>query len=228
MLAADRIGRPPAVQADVCALPIASSSLGGVVAAFVLNHVREPAAALRECLRVCAPGSPILVSTYAEDDIHPVKHAAMRALEARGFEMDPWIAELYRDVVPLMATVEPGMVLCGFVLAVLGNIGFEGALVYYNAIRQATQSVVLRSICEQILADEVPHIHFQCQRLANLQCRRSRPGLLFTAALQRVLFAAITLAIWLGHRRALRAGGYRFPLFWRSVWRACGEPPAWA
>jgi UMF1 family MFS transporter len=33
----------------------------------------------------------------------------------------------------LMATVEPGMVLWGFALAVLGNIGFEGALVYYNA-----------------------------------------------------------------------------------------------
>ena len=33
----------------------------------------------------------------------------------------------------LLATVEPGMVLWGFVLGVLGNIGFEGALVYYNA-----------------------------------------------------------------------------------------------
>ena len=33
----------------------------------------------------------------------------------------------------LMATVEAGMVLRGFVLAVIANIGFEGALVYYNA-----------------------------------------------------------------------------------------------
>ena len=33
----------------------------------------------------------------------------------------------------LMSTVEPGMVTWGFVLAVLGNVGFEGALVYYNA-----------------------------------------------------------------------------------------------
>jgi UMF1 family MFS transporter len=32
-----------------------------------------------------------------------------------------------------MATVAPGMVGWGFVLAVLGNVGFEGALVYYNA-----------------------------------------------------------------------------------------------
>ena len=33
----------------------------------------------------------------------------------------------------LMATVAPGMVTWGFALAVLGNVGFEGALVYYNA-----------------------------------------------------------------------------------------------
>jgi MFS transporter, UMF1 family len=33
----------------------------------------------------------------------------------------------------LMATVAPGMVFWGFVLGVLGLVGFEGALVYYNA-----------------------------------------------------------------------------------------------
>lgn len=35
--------------------------------------------------------------------------------------------------VSLFSTLEPGMILWGFILAVLGNIGFEGALVYYNA-----------------------------------------------------------------------------------------------
>jgi UMF1 family MFS transporter len=33
----------------------------------------------------------------------------------------------------LMATVDPGMVLWGFVLGVLGNFAYESALVYYNA-----------------------------------------------------------------------------------------------
>jgi len=33
----------------------------------------------------------------------------------------------------LMTTVEPGMIARGFLLGVVGNIGFEGALVYYNA-----------------------------------------------------------------------------------------------
>jgi UMF1 family MFS transporter len=35
--------------------------------------------------------------------------------------------------VALFVTLEPGMILWGFLLAVLANIGFEGALVYYNA-----------------------------------------------------------------------------------------------
>src|SRR5581483_3217776 len=40
------------------------------------------------------------------------------------------------------------------------------ALVYYNALRRATGSAVLRGICARILADEVPHLRFQCERLA--------------------------------------------------------------
>ena len=35
--------------------------------------------------------------------------------------------------VALFSTLEPGMILWGFLLATLANIGFEGALVYYNA-----------------------------------------------------------------------------------------------
>ncbi len=35
--------------------------------------------------------------------------------------------------VALFVTIEPGMILWGFVLGVVANIGFEGALVYYNA-----------------------------------------------------------------------------------------------
>ena len=37
-------------------------------------------------------------------------------------------------------------------------------------------------------------------------------------AAHRCLFAGITLAIWIGHKKALRAGGYDFAEFWRSAW----------
>src|SRR5262249_18469329 len=92
------------------------------------------------------------------------------------------------------------------------------ALLYYAAIRRATGSAVLRRICEQILADEVPHVRFQCERLAVLRRGRCRVFRALTAAVHRVLFAGTTLAVWLGHRRALRAGGFPFRRFWRSAW----------
>jgi hypothetical protein len=93
------------------------------------------------------------------------------------------------------------------------------ALLYYAAVRRATGSGVLRAVCGRILADEVPHIRFQCERLAILHRRRPRVQLAATMAMHRVFFAAITLLIWCGHRRALRAGGYTFRGFWRAAWR---------
>ena len=92
------------------------------------------------------------------------------------------------------------------------------ALIYYNAIRQASECPVLRTICEQLLSDEVPHIRFQCERLAILHRDRPRWLRALTMLLHRVFFTGVTLAIWAGHRRALRAGGYGFGRFWRSAW----------
>src|SRR5262249_60545744 len=47
------------------------------------------------------------------------------------------------------------------------------ALVYFDAIRRATASPVLRAICQQILVDEVSHVRFQCERFATLWRGRS-------------------------------------------------------
>ena len=92
------------------------------------------------------------------------------------------------------------------------------AMVYYNALRRATGSRVLRAVCRQILADEVPHIRFQCERLAVLHRDRAAWLLAATRAGHVLLFAAVTLAVWAGHRRALWAGGYNFGRFWRAAW----------
>ncbi len=92
------------------------------------------------------------------------------------------------------------------------------ALIYYNAIRHASACPVLRQICAQILADEVPHIRFQCERLAILLRHRATWLRAVTMLLHRILFTATTLAIWFGHRRALKAGGYGFARFWKSAW----------
>lgn len=99
------------------------------------------------------------------------------------------------------------------------------AMLYYAAVRRATRSPVLRRICAQILRDEVPHIRFQCERLAI--CSRGRNRLLtaLNFVSNRVLFAGITVAVWFAHRRALRAGGFTPRRFWRTAWARMGK--AW-
>ncbi len=92
------------------------------------------------------------------------------------------------------------------------------AMVYYAAVRRATPSPLLRRICAQLLRDEVPHIRFQCERLATIRHTQSRVRRLLTAGVEWVLFAGVTVAIWAAHRGALRAGGLTFRRFWRSAW----------
>lgn len=103
MLAVDREVRAPAVLADAAALPFATGRLGGVVAAFSLNHVPDPVGALGECARVSEPGAPLVVSVYAADDTHPVKQAVVDELVDHGFEPEPWALDMYRDVAPRLA-----------------------------------------------------------------------------------------------------------------------------
>jgi hypothetical protein len=104
------------------------------------------------------------------------------------------------------------------------------ALVYYNAIRRATRSTVLRNICGRILADEIPHLRFQCERLAIIICQRPRWALRLTLLAHRVGFLFVAVLVWVGHRRALRAGGYCWWGYWRAAWNrieACWKLVDW-
>lgn len=47
------------------------------------------------------------------------------------------------------------------------------AIPYYRALRDATESPLLRAICERILADEAQHLQYQAHNLARLTRHRS-------------------------------------------------------
>lgn len=93
------------------------------------------------------------------------------------------------------------------------------AKVYYAALREATGSVVLRRLCDQILSDELQHVRFQCERLAILRARHTRLMVWLKGSLQRWFFAGTCGVVWWKHRRALRAGGLGLRRF-RKVARA--------
>jgi SAM-dependent methyltransferase len=93
MLRLDRGSRPPAVASDASALAFRSGAFDAVLAAFSLNHFDDPSLVIREMRRV-AP--LLLASTYANDDDHPVKHAAETALREHGWQAPHWYAHLKR------------------------------------------------------------------------------------------------------------------------------------
>ncbi len=93
------------------------------------------------------------------------------------------------------------------------------AKVYYAVLREATQSVILRVLCDQILRDELSHVQFQAEQLAKLRARRGWLGRTVTMGLQRFLFLGTTLVVWLFHRKVVRRGGLSLWGWWRSCWR---------
>lgn len=93
------------------------------------------------------------------------------------------------------------------------------ALLYYQAIHDATHSRVLRAICSQILYDEIAHIQFQYERFAAIMHRRTGATRVALFAAQRILFVIIVLLVWASHWRALKAGGFSFTSYWVSAWK---------
>ncbi len=73
------------------------------------------------------------------------------------------------------------------------------AIVYYTALRDATNSQVLQTLCKQILQDEVKHVEFQAERLGILRAKRNWSLLAFTNGLQRFLFWGTCLVVWVFH-----------------------------
>jgi len=92
------------------------------------------------------------------------------------------------------------------------------AKVYYAVLREATQSVILRQLCDQILSDELRHVEFQSDQLRKLRSTRGWIGRTATMGLQRFLYSGTVLVVWFFHRRAIRHGGMSFTGWWRSCW----------
>ncbi len=93
------------------------------------------------------------------------------------------------------------------------------AKVYYAALREATRSLILRRLCDQILSDEAQHVDFQVDQLRKLRSGRCRPGRATTMALQRFLYFGTVLVVWPFHHKALRRGGLSLGGWWTSCWR---------
>jgi hypothetical protein len=92
------------------------------------------------------------------------------------------------------------------------------AKVYYSVLREATESRILRRLCDQILSDEDAHVRFQCGHLAALRANRAPIAMALTMALQRLLYAGTVLLVGWTHRPVIRRGGMTRRDWWRYCW----------
>lgn len=81
-----RAGLARLLLADACRLPMPAGAVDGVFSAGLINHVPDPAAALREWARVTAPGGVLLL-------FHPSGRAERAARHRRPLDPDDPLAE---------------------------------------------------------------------------------------------------------------------------------------
>lgn len=93
------------------------------------------------------------------------------------------------------------------------------AKVYYAALKEATNSLVLQTLCKQILQDELQHVQFQAERLGILRVHRNWLFLKLINVLQRFLFLGTCLVVWIFHKKVFIRSGYSFYKYWQHCWQ---------
>lgn len=94
---------------------------------------------------------------------------------------------------------------------------------YYAALRDATGSPLLRSICQLIFEEEGAHLRFQAFALSRFQNRHSR---LIQSLIRRghaVLLVFTATLVWVEHGRVFRSAERTFRRFWKETWQEFEE-----
>lgn len=114
------------------------------------------------------------------------------------------------------------------------NVGFElsltvlitaeiVSLVYYKALQRSTNSLLLKGICDKILADEIAHTEYESAILNHL--RQAKPAAIRRAVIrlhQFFLLGTVAVVYW-SHKPVLNRGGYDLSRFFAACWLEFSE-----
>jgi hypothetical protein len=105
------------------------------------------------------------------------------------------------------------------------------AVPYYRALRAATGSPILKTICTRILDDEASHLKYQASMLARVTAAHSPEVQRIFDRLHQFFLRGTILVVWSGHGSVFKAAGYTYGKFknetldefskWSSARRAC-------
>jgi len=106
-----------------------------------------------------------------------------------------------------------GLEICAAVLVTAEVL----AMPFYQALRDATRSRLLRAICVHILRDESAHLNYQALTLGLVRRSLSESARMLHSAVHSALFLGTALLVWQQHRRTFRAAGWTFRRFWNDA-----------
>ncbi len=96
--------RPPCAVADIRALPLPAGAVDDCVAAFVLNHLTDPAAGLTELARVTRPGGAILAAVFGNESHSVARDQIDAAAVTAGWQVPAWYREMKTTAAPILGT----------------------------------------------------------------------------------------------------------------------------
>ena len=94
----------------------------------------------------------------------------------------------------------------------------SAAQIFYAALRDATQCMLLKSICSDILIDEAHHIKFQNERMFMIFREKSFYSKAISLLFYSILFFMTIHAIWFAHKKAFLAGNISRKDFMREMY----------
>jgi hypothetical protein len=90
---------------------------------------------------------------------------------------------------------------------------------YYAALRDATDSSLLRSICELIFEEEGAHLRFQAFTLKRFESRHRSFARILIRKLHALFLIAAAALVWMEHQTVFKAAGRSYRDFWEASWR---------
>lgn len=118
---------------------------------------------------------------------------------------DHWVDSMFRRLRKLA-----GLEVCATVLVTAEVL----AVPFYQAMRGATRSQLLRSICMGILCDEAAHLNYQALTLGLVRRPLHKKARAIRFLCHSILFHCTALLLWQQHHSVFRAAGWDFRRFW--------------
>jgi hypothetical protein len=121
-----------------------------------------------------------------------------------------WLDRIFRRLRKLA-----GLEVCATVLVTAEVL----AIPFYQALRDATRSRLLRSICMRILCDEAGHLNYQALTLGLIRRPLSARARVIRSLLHSILFRCTAALLWQQHHRLFRVAGWDSRRFWKEARR---------